>query len=520
MSNPKTETNIFQNQKVQAMLLIFVLTIASGVAIKYGFTPPQQQEKFFDTLYDFAAELGMSTEQLNTTLRSMSYEFNPIFLSTSNTWNYTVHMLKDPAPATTIYYVVQKGDGTFMYSSTNMTHSERMAVGNMTTAGRVALVNFAHNYNITIPSGVSVWDWVNGSQRVYCNVADSQGSPYTISVDNRVAGYYMAQDSQLRYIANWTSTNAHTVVNSTIYAAGSNSIVKLVGNIILPSPLILTGLHNQTILFDTITATTTSNVFDIRGSSSNIRIEGNTVNVKDSYVSRVFLVYQANNININVGRVSTTTPTSAGSVIGFDQGQATYCTINIGLIENFYSGVNLGSACFGNTISINLLKNAVIAVKLLSTGSSIYDNKIKIGTTQAPTLYALYAGGTVGIFANTVDMGRITETAFTNAVLLNYSAASGNNHYSFICNANTKTALNVSGLALNDFLRDVLISDVTSGLAVSNSANLTCTNTYWDLAKVANTGIINYANHFDGGRSNTYTFVDVAGTYRNCTTPP
>jgi hypothetical protein len=124
------------------------------------------------------------------------------------------------APSFTVYqdgvnYVAKAANGTVYFKSTNITAVEESAVA-AASSGIVFIKDQAHNYSVPIKQGVSVVDCVNGSEQTFCNVSDSTGSPYTISVDNSVAGttYYMAQDSADRIINSWTSTNASVVINN------------------------------------------------------------------------------------------------------------------------------------------------------------------------------------------------------------------------------------------------------------------------------------------------------------------
>lgn len=301
--------------------------------------------------------------------------------------------------------------------------------------------------------------------------------------------------------------------------SGTGETIQVLGTAELKVKLQITGKTRFTLLFNVINSTTTDNTFDVRGGSSHVTIKGKTLICKNNYVSRAFQLYQANHININVESIITQTKTDSAMALGCDAGQATYNTVHFDYVKNFGVGVYLGSGSFGNTISINKLENPSVGVKLCSVGSGIHSNVVTVKTMLTPTKHAFHAGGTAGVYSNTMNLGWITGSAYTNGVLINYLSG-GNNYYSFIINAEAKTALNVSSTVKNDYFLNTVISDVTTGEAIVNYGNITCTNTAWDLNEVTNTGTINYANHYDGVKQGTYTFVDNAGTYSNVSAPP
>jgi hypothetical protein len=171
----------------------------------------------------------------------------------------------------TYYYATNCTSGQVLIQNTNQTLVEQYAIGN-TTEGTVFLKNMAHNYSLTIPQGVSVRDSVNGSERVFGNVADSSGSPYTISVDNMVAGYYLAQDSSMKYMNGWLSTNASAVINN---AAGNttNGKVLLRGIFLLDSPItkVIDGWNTFTLEGEnmgTMLISTASSVINFTGATN------------------------------------------------------------------------------------------------------------------------------------------------------------------------------------------------------------------------------------------------------------
>jgi parallel beta-helix repeat protein len=86
-----------------------------------------------------------------------------------------------------------------------------------TTSGTIYLKGVNFNYSLTVPENVAVIENVNGLTRVFANSANSEGSPFTVSVDTRVSGYYMVADRMGRIISDWTSTN-DTALRNTVYS--------------------------------------------------------------------------------------------------------------------------------------------------------------------------------------------------------------------------------------------------------------------------------------------------------------
>jgi parallel beta-helix repeat protein len=91
-----------------------------------------------------------------------------------------------------------------------------------TTAGTVYLKEVPMNYSLTIPANVQVIENVNGLTRVFIDDAESQGSPYTVSVDTVQTTYYTVQDCADRYIISWTSTEFITTINKALNNTGES----------------------------------------------------------------------------------------------------------------------------------------------------------------------------------------------------------------------------------------------------------------------------------------------------------
>lgn len=96
--------------------------------------------------------------------------------------------------------------------ATNKTALEAQVLSS-TTAGKILLNEVTHNYSLTVPANVTIVESVNGLTRQFINSANTQGSPYVISVDTVQSGYYLAQDKASRYINSYSSTDCSTVIN-------------------------------------------------------------------------------------------------------------------------------------------------------------------------------------------------------------------------------------------------------------------------------------------------------------------
>lgn len=72
------------------------------------------------------------------------------------------------------------------------------------------------NYNLKIPANVTFIESVNGLDRRFISAGNSQGSPYTISQDTFNEGFYLVQDSASRYLNDFTSKNATSIIQNVI----------------------------------------------------------------------------------------------------------------------------------------------------------------------------------------------------------------------------------------------------------------------------------------------------------------
>lgn len=96
---------------------------------------------------------------------------------------------------------------------TNTTKLQELVLS-VITSGTVFLKNVPFNYGLTIPQKVTVIEHLNGLEREFINSADSQGSPYTISLDTVHTGYYLTKDNQGRIINSWSSKDTSELMQT------------------------------------------------------------------------------------------------------------------------------------------------------------------------------------------------------------------------------------------------------------------------------------------------------------------
>jgi hypothetical protein len=107
-----------------------------------------------------------------------------------------------------------------------------------TTSGTIYLKGVNFNYSLAVPENVAVIENVNGLTRVFANSDNSEGSPFTVSVDTHVAGYYLCQDRMGRVISDWTSAVLATVetnvANALTVSGGTVEIGSLAWTVNVP----------------------------------------------------------------------------------------------------------------------------------------------------------------------------------------------------------------------------------------------------------------------------------------------
>ncbi|MFA5307459.1 MAG: hypothetical protein WC365_08480 [Candidatus Babeliales bacterium] len=205
------------------VLMLAASAVMGGVAslVYTGVLTPSQAEVVLNTWQDKIGNFERDLQELNA---SLQVSWNPVFYTAANAMaNYAIYNLTG---ASANYYAVQNmsTNGQLWFYGTNITRTEENVLGNL-TAGALWM-NALHNYSLTVPESVTVTESKNGLERKFISSSDSQGSPYTITVDNVQSGYYNVQDSNDRIINSWSSTNRTAAVESlTNYASAGASVV-------------------------------------------------------------------------------------------------------------------------------------------------------------------------------------------------------------------------------------------------------------------------------------------------------
>jgi hypothetical protein len=208
-------------QLIVLMLAASALMASVASLVYTGVLTPIQGEALFNTWQDKIGNFERDLQQINA---SLQVSWNPVFYTASNAMaNYAIYNLTG---ASTNYYAVQNmsTNGQLWFYGTNITRTEENVLGNL-TAGALWM-NALHNYSLTVPESVTVTESRNGLERKFISSSDSQGSPYTITVDNVQSGYYNVQDCNGRIINSWSSTNLTAAAESlTNYASVGASVV-------------------------------------------------------------------------------------------------------------------------------------------------------------------------------------------------------------------------------------------------------------------------------------------------------
>jgi len=162
---------------------------------------------------------------------------------------------------------------TWASYASNSTKVQELVLASI-NSGTVFLKDVAFDYALTIPENVAVIESKNGLIRTFVNAANTQGSPYTISVDTVNPTYYMAQDSADRFINAWSSTNASYTINSAIPYGGE--IKFAYGSFYIDSPILINH-------FQAVTDAGNDKYLKLSGSTFN----GGTIFVADADMDKM-----------------------------------------------------------------------------------------------------------------------------------------------------------------------------------------------------------------------------------------
>jgi hypothetical protein len=203
-----------------------LLLCAAALVSSLGYAA--QQGLFFDSSIDYESD-----EFKQATFDALQVHINSSYSLLAK--YSTMFMVQ----VNQVYCMARGNDSALLYYNANETKVEQFCLGNL-TSGTLHMEQLRHNYSLSIPDGVGVIESVNGTRRCFVNENTHNGSPFTISVDSVVEGYYMAQDRYGIYVDSWTSTNASGVIANTlsngnhVIIGSSISDVFSVTNIMLP----------------------------------------------------------------------------------------------------------------------------------------------------------------------------------------------------------------------------------------------------------------------------------------------
>ncbi|MDD5015541.1 MAG: right-handed parallel beta-helix repeat-containing protein [Atribacterota bacterium] len=196
------------------------------------------------------------------------YTTSTQYLNSANAADFTYKIETDRLG---FYRSIRGVDMAIVTSSTaDLAALETATLALMTSGGTLKIIDGRHDYSVTVPEDCAVAEQYYGEYRRFINVADSKGSPLTISVDDVEAGYYMAQDSQMNFLDGWSSTNASYVFNTALSSTDFPSVYFL-GSFAITSPIQIsrngTYLHGN-VEGSLISASTDINMIDFRTDSS------------------------------------------------------------------------------------------------------------------------------------------------------------------------------------------------------------------------------------------------------------
>jgi parallel beta-helix repeat protein len=332
-------------------------------------------------------------------------------------------------------YKAQTKYGNVFASSTNLTAVTLSALNSGIT-GNLLLNGVAFDLALfnSIPESVSVVENVNGRERTFGNIADTQGSPYTISVEDT---QYFAQDSigTIRI----TSTDAYATIQNaetlgdTLVADGSYSLfhpvllnranaeVKLSKNAVITDAINGDG-HT---MFNVTANNCTLTGGQLKGASATIHGTGVTIApyVINAKVNNMVLsdIWQYG-ISVGVNSVGAKIEYNTLSVIGTKgdgisinvqgknvlvSGNSIKSSYNLGLGA---IDVNTGAAAV--TVTENIIDGTTdsgIEVEVNATSVIISNNQV------FNSLYGITAYHCAGVYANNTIIANNIVANITNA---------------------------------------------------------------------------------------------------------
>ncbi|MGD0996197.1 MAG: right-handed parallel beta-helix repeat-containing protein [Candidatus Bathyarchaeia archaeon] len=416
------------------------------------------------------------------------------------------------------YFAIDGATWNNFIVNSNLTVVEQAAIADISSGNVWMEVPF--NYNVTIPPNISVTENVNGMQRVFINSANSQGSPYTISVDTVNSGYYLAQDSADRYINSWSSTNATSVIDS---ATAINGADVLLMNGLYPASVtingnnvVLEGQGRSTILQEPPTSTV--DVIEnnwVTGNNNitieNLQIDGNAANVITPLYQKGIEFQQAHNCLVYNCYIHNTVIDCCGCWHG-----CTDCT---------FQNNEIGYAGQHNGIFIECNAPQPLINADRCSGCKVLDNDI-YNVTNGSLTTASAAGVIIQYGYNCIVSGNTISNCFqaiylddvaTGCNILVQGNTINDSSYGIYLNSNSSTVIGNS--ISNSLIASISLRNASDNLVTSNSIfNSSTTVSYGDAIYVdsisnGNSILDNMIDHFGQTGFVTGQGIDVGGSY-------
>ncbi len=228
MSEQKT------NWKQNILVLATIVSLVSSSLVLSGVWTSQQGRLFdenFVAKLDTIAQLSEDLQQNVSDIQSkIEFEVNPLYLSSTQPYNYTVVPLSDNLANATMYYVLADGNGTLRGQNTNKTVVQGAALQLMRAGGSIHLKQNAFNYSLfgSIGRGTVVVESLNDSVRKFGNPSDVFGGSFIVRVDRFLSQFYTCED--LTGVIRWLSTDAAFMNNATalggVHAEVGNYVIR------------------------------------------------------------------------------------------------------------------------------------------------------------------------------------------------------------------------------------------------------------------------------------------------------